>query len=968
MMKRYSILSAGLAAAAIFLTFPVAAQQYLSTEQVKAELRENPKKYGGVYYFDDFSERDLAAPPKGFKPFYVSTYARHGARYMLYEKQYTNIHNSFVKALKEDNLTPKGYEVARRFEAVYPSLKGRGGDLSPLGKAQQKALGSRLYENYPEIFKGESRVVAHSTDVIRTIESMSYFLEGMREHNRKMKVTTRASISDKHFLNPHSSDQPKADRWFWKEVRQKNSYWRKEFRQMTSRSVSIPDVLSRLFKDQKSLGTDPADLMWDLFYLALDMQDVPVDADFMDIFTEDELFGLWEADNYAYYGEKGPDRYNFDHGWELGGYMLQDIIEKASSDIASGEVQGRLRFGHDGCLMALMTMLDVGTWHKYTVPDSVKNYWQVYNVPMAANLQLSFYRNKKGEILVYPRYNEKSIALPLTPFQGNFYRWEDFRDHYKPLYRAAVAHLEEGAPQNVTGTVYADGKPLAGARVSDGVQIVLTDKDGKYSMYSDKHRGVVFVITPSGYEPLSKDGLQPDFYALLKGEVYDFETHDFQLRSVDQSSYSVAMLADVHLSNDPYREDLRHFRERTMPFLRREIDALSSEGPVYSMNLGDFTHELFWGLYDYNLSDGYRTFIEEGYPTLMYSIPGNHDNDPGVTGEDTDIRAEHLYREIMGPTYYSMDIGNEHWVMMDNIVYINTPGEGKKAPGVAGARDYLHAFNEDEMAFLKADLALVPDGKKVILCTHCPVLRDNKGSYIPEDQAKALDALFARFGVVDVYSGHVHRMYFSPNSSYPHMRQIMLPATSGTMWTSRDNPLISGDGEDAGALFLRFKGTESSSFFRTQLYGDKAMRIYDMNRVSEFYRKDPLVRAEIEEYGKRLDYGAAPYYKGNYIYVNYWMLKPGETVEILEKGKMLEVERTSDEDPLIAVSFAPQWRMVPEAGIFVSHSRRTAHHMFRAKAKTARGTILVRVRDAEGRIIREETLKRPAAPFGKAEF
>lgn len=141
-----------------------------------------------------------------------------------------------------------------------------------------------------------------------------------------------------------------------------------------------------------------------------------------------------------------------------------------------------------------------------------------------------------------------------------------------------------------------------------------------------------------------------------------------------------------------------------------------------------------------------------------------------------------------------------------------------------------------------------------------------------------------------------------------------------------------------------------------------------MNRVSEFYRKDPLVRAEIEEYGKRLDYGAAPYYKGNYIYVNYWMLKPGETVEILEKGKMLEVERTSDEDPLIAVSFAPQWRMVPEAGIFVSHSRRTAHHMFRAKAKTARGTILVRVRDAEGRIIREETLKRPAAPFGKAEF
>lgn len=967
-MKRNVITSCLAAAAALVLSFPAAAQQYKSTEQVRAELRENPNKYGGVYYFDDFSERDLSAPPKGYKPFYVSTYIRHGARYMLYESQYTRIHEAFVKALREGNLTEKGYEVARRFEAVYPSLEGRGGDLSPLGKAQQKALGSRLYENYPEVFKGGSRISAHSTDVVRTIESMSNFLEGMREHNRKMKVSTRASIADKHFLNPHSSDQPKVDRWFWKEVRQKDSYWRKEFRQMTSRSVSIPDVLGRLFKDQKALGTDPADLMWDLFYLALDMQDVPVDADFLDIFTEDELFGLWEADNYAYYGEKGPDRYNFGHGWELGGYMLQDIVEKASEDIASGGVQGRLRFGHDGCLMALMTILDVGTWHKYTVPDSVKNYWQVHNVPMAANLQLVFFRNKKGDVLLYPRFNEKNIELPLTPVQGNFYRWEDFRDHYTPLYTAAVAHLEEGAPQNVSGTVYADGRPLEGVRVSDGIQIVTTDADGNYSMYTDKRRGVVFVITPSGYEALSKDGVQPGFYALLGGEVYDYEHHDFQLRSVGQGSYSVVMLTDVHLSNDPFREDRKHFRELTMPFLHRQIDSLKADGPVYTLNLGDFTHELFWKMYGYGLSDGYRTFVEENYPTLMYSIPGNHDNDPGVTGEDTDFRAEHLYREVFGPTYYSMDIGDEHWVMMDNIVYVNTPGKGKKAPGVAGARDYRHAFTEDEMAFLKADLALVPDGKKVILCTHCPVLRDAEGSFHPEEQAKELDALFARFGVVDVYSGHVHRLHLCPNETYPHMRQVMLPATSGSMWTSRENPLICSDGEDAGALFLRFRGSEVSSFYRTQLYGDRAMRIYDMNRVSEFYRKDPLVRAEIEEYHGRLDYGAAPYYKGNYIYVNYWMLSPGETVEILENGKMLEVESTSDEDPLYAVSFAPQWRGVPESEIFVGHGKRTSRHMFRAKAKSARTTVTVRVRDAEGRIVREEILKRPAAPFGKAEF
>ena len=194
---------------------------------------------------------------------------------------------------------------------------------------------------------------------------MTYFLEGMREHNRKMEITEYASKADKHFLNPHSSDSPKVDRWFWDEVRQENSAWRKEFREMLDRHVDSKEVMGRIFVDPMKTGFKPSDLIWDFFYLAVDMQNTPLDERFYDIFTDDDLFGLWEADNYGYYGEKGPDRYNFDHGWELGGYMLQDIIEKASKDIASGEVQGRLRFGHDGCLMALMTTLDIGTWHEY---------------------------------------------------------------------------------------------------------------------------------------------------------------------------------------------------------------------------------------------------------------------------------------------------------------------------------------------------------------------------------------------------------------------------------------------------------------------------------------------------------------------------------------------------------------------------------------------------------------------------
>ena len=192
-----------------------------------------------------------------------------------------------------------------------------------------------------------------------------------------------------------------------------------------------------------------------------------------------------------------------------------------------------------------------------------------------------------------------------------------------------------------------------------------------------------------------------------------------------------------------------------------------------------------------------------------------------------------------------------------------------------------------------------------------------------------------------------------------HMRQTMLPALSGSMWTTKTDPLISSDGENAGVVIGRYSGGDARYEWRTERYGDKVMRIYDMNEVAKYYASTPSVRAEIEEYGERTDYSSLG--GSNWVYVNYWGIEPGQTVEIQEKGKSLEVEKVSDEDPLFAVSFAPQWRDEEESEIFVSHKKKVSYHMFRAKAKTARRPITVIVRDAEGNMVRTETMKRPRA-------
>ena len=49
---------------------------------------------------------------------------------------------------------------------------------------------------------------------------------------------------------------------------------------------------------------------------------------------------------------------------------------------------------------------------------------------------------------------------------------------------------------NLFGVVEADGKPLAGVAVSDGLTVTTTDKNGCYSLNSQKKFGNVFISLP----------------------------------------------------------------------------------------------------------------------------------------------------------------------------------------------------------------------------------------------------------------------------------------------------------------------------------------------------------------------------------------------------------------------------------------------------------------------------------------
>ena len=425
--------------ACLLLAVPAGAQS--TCDQIMADI----DKAGGVYYMYSFDEPSTTPAPKGYEPFYISHYGRHGARYILSNDQYDNVAEVLERAYADGKLTPVGIDARNRFMAIYPLLRGRAGDLAPKGQMQHRRLAKRMYAAYPEIFRRHPRIEAYSTVVPRCIMSMAAFCEGLKEADPALDIFTETSNVNMYYLNPHSTGNPAGTAADFRH-KSADAPWRTEWRRFCEERIDVESILARLFTDTAYARSicDPLTFEQNLFSVAAHMQCTDLDESFYDLFTPDELFRFWECDNYTYYIEKGPDPRTNGRGTALAETLLNDIVTCAGEDMAAGEPAVRLRFGHDGCIMALLTLMQIDGWTTpVSDPLQIKDVWQIYRIPMASNLQFIFYRSKKSpDLLVRVLLNEEELRLPLPDAQAPYYRWEDFRNYYAEVVKQARYKLE----------------------------------------------------------------------------------------------------------------------------------------------------------------------------------------------------------------------------------------------------------------------------------------------------------------------------------------------------------------------------------------------------------------------------------------------------------------------------------------------------------------------------------------------
>lgn len=403
-------------------------------QSAREQIAADPGKAGGVYYVYTYDNPARTPAPAGYEPFYISHYGRHGSRWLLRPSEYSKALALFDKAAEAGALTAFGQDVHRRIRQATEDAEGRVGDLTALGAEQHCQIAQRMFESYPEVFRGAAHVDARSTIVVRCVLSMAAFCGRLQQLNPALDFTRTANLRTTRILNFFNTQAtPDLDEAYVELT--KSARWKAAEGAFRASRLHPERLKARLFSDTEyAARVDGAQLMQQLWAFTVNEQDTRNGIRFDDVLTPDELYAVWECLNYGYYQQRGPGELNRGYATHYATVLLEDIVARADSALRQGAPAADLRFGHDGNLMPLVTLMRLeGCYEETDDPDRIAEVWQDFRIsPMAANVQLIFYRKKgSDEVLVKLLHNEREVLVPLASDTAPYYRWDDLRNYFR---------------------------------------------------------------------------------------------------------------------------------------------------------------------------------------------------------------------------------------------------------------------------------------------------------------------------------------------------------------------------------------------------------------------------------------------------------------------------------------------------------------------------------------------------------
>ena len=351
-------------------------------------------------------------------------------------------------------------------------------------------------------------------------------------------------------------------------------------------------------------------------------------------------------------------------------------------------------------------------------------------------------------------------------------------DPYAPLRSLA----RRASVVRVRGRIMSDGRGIPGVAVSDGLSVVATERDGRFTLIADRSQPFVFMTAPAGYEtPTSATGTAA-FYRGISADARDeMQGADFSLARArrDDANHAFLVLADTQTQN---AFEMGRLHAETVPDVAATIASLGDQ-PVFGVACGDIMYD------DLTLYPEYERAVR-GMGAPFYQVVGNHDLVFNVPGDEASVAT---FERHFGPAYYSFDRGEVHYVVLDDVFW--------------HGRGYLGYVTEAQQRWLRADLAHVERGRTVVVFLHIPVFstQEQRRGVQPGISISVTnrDALYRLLEGYDAYvlSGHTHEHERHRDGG---VRHHVHGAVCGAWWSGD----ICHDGTPNGYAVYEARGRE----------------------------------------------------------------------------------------------------------------------------------------------------------------
>lgn len=264
---------------------------------------------------------------------------------------------------------------------------------------------------------------------------------------------------------------------------------------------------------------------------------------------------------------------------------------------------------------------------------------------------------------------------------------------------------------NANGRLDADESTLPHVVLSDGMGVVLTDEWGRYRLSTESSR-VLFVSLPGEY--LAHNDFFEQLRAHHNGDIIDFPL----VKHPWSDTFSFLFFTDSHVTPAE--------KYNAVAGLQAAVDHMNGQKAAFIISGGDLIMDALRACEDKSRAQ-YRIYQEliSQLRVPLFNALGNHElfgiylegvgDDPCVVEEDDPLYGVGLYREYLGPDYYSFNYGSYHFVILNTIGVTkvrNSEGDT--------VRTYYGTVGPKQLEWLKKDLEMVPDEASIVLVSHIP--------------------------------------------------------------------------------------------------------------------------------------------------------------------------------------------------------------------------------------------------------